>query len=109
MSAIDSQTKAFEVRGVRNGSVVTIRWDDGALSGDPPTLDLIQVMSEIVEIGATDPIRLRSGTVPDDGFVRPSSWHPLDQAVSALDLIRLVVDRLTRITTLPGPAGAQGQ
>jgi hypothetical protein len=109
MKTVDAQTTAFEVRGVRNGSIVTVRWERGVLSGDPPTLDLIQVMSEIVAISATDPVRLRGGTPPDVGIARSDSSHSLDRAASALDLIRLVVDRVTRLTVLPKATSAQEQ
>jgi hypothetical protein len=106
MKTVDAETSAFEIRGVRNGSIVTIRWERGVLSGDPPTLDLIEVMAEIVAINATDPLRQRSGGSPDVGVARSGSSPALDQAVTALDLIRLVVDRVTRLTVLSTVAGA---
>jgi hypothetical protein len=104
MTTVDAATPAFEVRGVRNGSIVTIRWEGGVLAGDPPTVDLIEVMAEIVAIGATDPVRLRSAPPPGADIERSGFSHALDRADSALAVIGLVVDRVTRLTVLPAPA-----
>lgn len=104
MTKVVRSTGAFEVRGVRNGSVLTLTWDHGHLSGDPPTVDLIEVEAEVMEISAADPFCLRDGSAPRaaDSRVR----HPLERADTALALIRRVVDRITRITVLaPAPDG----
>ncbi|MCM3923629.1 hypothetical protein ND748_18405, partial [Frankia sp. AiPs1] len=52
-------TESFEVRGVRNGSIVTVVWDRGVLDGDPPTLDLVEVEADLVAESRRDPLQLR--------------------------------------------------
>ncbi|HVU72671.1 MAG TPA: hypothetical protein VHE83_06905 [Mycobacteriales bacterium] len=102
MTKVGRHTESFEVRGVRNGSVLTLRWAHGQLSGDPPTVDLVEVEAEVVEMSSLDPFRQRDGSVPaaPDG----PEGHPLERADTALALIRRVVDRITRVTVVaPGP------
>ncbi|MCU1455173.1 MAG: putative fatty-acid--CoA ligase [Acidimicrobiales bacterium] len=82
------------VRGIRNGSPVMIEWRDGVLSGDPPTIDLIEVEAGMAVVGATDPLVARSGG-PLVGATRDEL---LGTATQALAVIRRVVDRVTEVT-----------
>lgn len=104
MTRVVRHTEVFEVRGVRNGSVLTLTWDRGHLSGDPPTVDLVEIEAEVVEMSVADPFRRRDGSAPR--AADSPDGHPLEQADTALALIRRVVDRITRVTVLaPVPDG----
>ncbi|MCW2722458.1 hypothetical protein [Pseudonocardia sp.] len=46
---------SFTVRGTRNGSLVHVTWTDGALTGDPPTVDLLHTQAELVAVLHGDP------------------------------------------------------
>ena len=46
--------RSFTVRGARNGSQVFITWTDGIVSGDPPTVDLVQVEAELAALHPSD-------------------------------------------------------
>lgn len=93
--AVRAETTSFTVRAMRNGSPVTITWTEGALHGDPPTVDLIDVEADLAVVGGADPIARRAGAgggpVPVRGLQEPEF---------ALALIRLVVDRVTDITDI---------
>jgi hypothetical protein len=82
----------FSVEGSRNGSPVSIRWSNGVVSGDPPTVDLIEMEAELVALGGSDPFAVRSGAAEAgrsaDGLADP---------VAALQLIRSVIDRVTSV------------
>lgn len=81
-------TEAFAVRGVRNGSPVVVRWVDGVFSGDPPTVDLIEVELALLAAGADDPLVRRSVDAPPSG---------LSAAGAALELVRRVLDRVIEV------------
>jgi hypothetical protein len=80
---------AFTMRGLRNGSPVHITWSDGHLSGDPPTVDLLEVEAEIEAVGGLDHMARRAGTTP--------SPHPLADVATAARLAYRVIDRVTEV------------
>lgn len=83
-------TQKFTVRGGRNGSQVHVHWTDGVLTGDPPTVDLLQVEAEMVTVFPTDRstwgFRVSAGnTLPADPLADPESAWAL--IVSVLDTV----------------------
>lgn len=40
--------RRFRVEGSRNGSLVHLTWNGGVLTGDPPTIDLLEVEAELL-------------------------------------------------------------
>jgi len=76
----------FTVRGGRTGSQVHVTWTDGKLSGDPPTVDLIQVEAELAHLNPNDrqswshfvdPYR----ELPEDPLADPSATWRLIKSV----------------------------
>lgn len=47
---------SFTLRGMRNGSLVNVTWRAGVLTGDPPTVDLIETEAEVAEQRHRDPV-----------------------------------------------------
>lgn len=47
-------TAAFVVKALRNGSTVTVTWSAGALDGDPPTIDLVEIEAEMIAASRGD-------------------------------------------------------
>lgn len=90
---VTASTESFELRGVRNGSVVTVGWVHGRLVGDPPTVDLVEIEADLMSIASTDRFIQRADPQAMSGYS-----DPLARADSALALIRNVVDRITRLT-----------
>jgi hypothetical protein len=91
MSAVGPDTVSFEIRGIRNGSIVTIGWDRGTLTGDPPTIDLIEVEADLVAVSRRDPLqRRRTGTADV-----PAT---LADPESALALMVRTLDRVIRVS-----------
>lgn len=87
-------TASFTVRGSRNGSLVRVTWTGGALSGDPPTCDLIEVQADVVSGGLADPAlhnRFESlyGTLPE---------RPLAEPVAAYRVMTRVFDTVREVT-----------
>lgn len=78
----------FTVRGGRNGSQVHVTWSDGHLSGDPPTVDLLEVEAELVRLHVDD--RLSWAHVVDPQHTLPGD--PLADPVAAWRLIQSVLD-----------------
>lgn len=73
----------FTVRGSRNGSKVHVTWTDGKLSGDPPTVDLLQVEAELARLHAGD----RQSW---SHFVDPDQSLPADPLADPASVWRLV-------------------
>ena len=96
---VEPTTTGFVVRGLRNGSVVTMTWERGMLRGDPPTLDLVDSEIELMAVARIDPYQ-RAGTPSD-----PNPAEPLADPRSALELLRRVLDRVTELRVLPGGGG----
>ncbi|EIV91554.1 hypothetical protein [Frankia sp. QA3] len=98
-------TESFEVRGVRNGSIVTVVWDRGRFDGDPPTIDLVEVEADLVAVSLRDPFQLRVDGVGGAGgaAVAPTVHDP----ESALALVIRTLDRVVQVTTpaRPRPSG----
>jgi len=92
MSRVGPQTTSFAVRGFRNGSVVSLTWDEGALSGDPPTIDLIEIEIELAFVARGDPNVARSASPLAD-----TDGDALADPQAALRLIRHVLDRVTEV------------
>lgn len=78
----------FTVRGGRNGSRVHVTWTDGKLSGDPPTVDLVQVEAELVGLHPGD--RQSWSHVVDPQRSLPAD--PLADPVATWRLIQSVFD-----------------
>jgi hypothetical protein len=86
-------TERFTVSGSRNGSPVTVTWADGALSGDPPTLDLLVVEAELARTGRGDRqswshFAEAAGPLPDE---------PLRDAAATWRLIVSVLDTINSV------------
>lgn len=79
---------SFTVRGGRNGSQVHVRWTDGVLAGDPPTVDLVEVEAELARTNTHD--RLSWAQVVDPESRLPAD--PLSDASAAWHLIVSVLD-----------------
>lgn len=78
----------YTVRGARNGSQVHVTWNDGTLSGDPPTVDLMQVEAELARLHPED--RLSWARLVDPDGSLPA--EPLADPVACWRLIRSVLD-----------------
>jgi hypothetical protein len=100
MSEADAQLSptatSFTVEGTRNGSPVIVRWRDGVLSGDPPTVDLVEMEAELVVLGRSDPFALRTGAAEAG-----RSSAGLAEPQTALELITAVMDRITSVAEDP--------
>jgi hypothetical protein len=104
MSDVRPTTAAFSVRGMRNGSPVVIGWDHGVLSGDPPTIDLIEVEAELAFAGRGDALVQRTF---DHGAA--DDRETLADPLAALAVIRRVIDRVTEVAVRDvGPAAPNG-
>lgn len=81
----------FTVKGGRNGSQVHITWVDGKLSGDPPTVDLVEVEAELARLHTHDRLSWAQvvdpeSRLPADPLTEPSAaWHLI---VSVLDTVQ---------------------
>lgn len=93
----------FTVRGGRNGSQVHVTWADGKLSGDPPTVDLVELEAELVAVNRRDR-QSWSHVVDPDGDL---PQDPLLDPTAAWRLIRSVLDTVqTGSGDLPAEAAA---
>lgn len=96
---------SFTVGGLRNGSRVQVTWSDGRLTGDPPTVDLIEVEARLAEESRGDPLS-RSlyalpGSMDDDALADPSTALILIER--ALDIVNQVSGDAPPVAS-PGPA-----
>lgn len=82
--------ETFTVRGHRNGSLVHVTWTNGELSGDPPTVDAIEVEAEIASFSADDRMAQRTTSM--------AAKDPLADALSAALLVCHVIDRVSDIS-----------
>lgn len=88
----------FTVRGLRNGSSVHVTWSDGKVSGDPPTVDLVEMGQQMAETSRTDPLS-RSLYA---GVLAGIDGNPLQYPATAFALIAREIDTVQEITgTLP--------
>lgn len=78
----------YTVRGGRNGSRVHVTWTDGTLSGDPPTVDLMQVEAELALLHPQD--RLSWAHMVDPEQLLPAD--PLSEPTATWRLIQSVFD-----------------
>jgi hypothetical protein len=92
-SLVGPGTRSFTVRGMRNGSPVRVTWNAGALTGDPPTHDRLQVEADIAEVGSADP--LTRPFLPGTGPLLAAEI--LADPEQSLALIRTVLDRVTEV------------
>ena len=84
--------RSFTVRGARNGSQVFVTWTDGLVSGDPPTVDLIQVEAELAALHPSDAQSWnRVGGFGDLGD------SPLNDPDSAWKIISSVLDTVSSV------------
>jgi hypothetical protein len=94
----------FTIRGGRNGSQVHVTWTDGTLSGDPPTVDLVEVEAELARMNPRDR-QSWSHVVDPDGELPPD---PLGDPTATWRLIRSVIDNVqTGSGDLPAEAAAE--
>lgn len=81
---------SFTVRGTRNGSLVHVTWTDGELTGDPPTVDLLEVQAEIADSMHGDEHAARAfpmlASLPAEPLGDPASVYRL--IVHVFDSIR---------------------
>lgn len=84
--------QSFTVRGGRNGSQVFVTWTDGAISGDPPTVDLIHVEAELAVLNPDDSHSWNA--VRQYGALRA---NPLQDPDVAWHLIASVLDTVTAV------------
>ncbi|KJE23344.1 putative aminoglycoside phosphotransferase [Frankia torreyi] len=92
-------TESFEVRGVRNGSIVTVVWDRGVLDGDPPTIDLVEVEADLVAESRRDPLQRRR----DGGAGGGAAAVAVNDPESAFALVVRTLDRVVQVTTPARP------
>ncbi|MTV25723.1 hypothetical protein FTX61_09915 [Nitriliruptoraceae bacterium ZYF776] len=86
-------SRSFTVHGARNGSLVTVTWTDGHLSGDFPTIDLAQIQGQVAGEAAEDNL------APDLADLhRRLGPDPLAHPETAYLLLEQVIDRITRVT-----------
>jgi hypothetical protein len=97
MTGVGPHTTSFTVSGIRNGSIVSVTWDQGSVRGDPPTIDLIEMELELAVVGSKDPNFTSAGLLMSDG-----EGDVLADPERALGLIRRVLDRVTEIVPLSG-------
>lgn len=81
--------RTFTIRGARNGSQVFLTWSDGALSGDPPTVDLVQIEAELAVLHPQDRQSWSKvggyGSLPENPLLDPdAAWLLI---VSVLDVV----------------------
>lgn len=81
----------FTIRGSRNGSRVQVTWTDGVLTGDPPTLDLLAIESELTSLPGGD--RHNWAAIADPQGTLPAD--PLRDPDGAWTLIASVFDSIT--------------
>lgn len=83
-------SSSFTVRGTRNGSLVHVTWTDGALTGDPPTVDLLEVQAEIADSVHDDAHAARAfpalAALPPDPLTDPAGAYRL--IVHVFDSVR---------------------
>ncbi len=79
---------SFTVRGGRNGSQVQVTWTDGKLTGDPPTVDLVQVEAELARLHPDDRLSWSRFVDPDHSL--PAD--PLSDPTASWRLIQSVLD-----------------
>lgn len=84
----ECRVSAYTVRGARNGSLVHVTWTDGTLSGDPPTVDLVQVEAELACLHQED--RLSWARLVDPESRLPAD--PVADPAACWQLIRSVLD-----------------
>lgn len=89
-------SRSFTVRGTRNGSLVTLTWQDGRLVGDYPTIDLIEVHVAIAE-AASDDTRMAKYFAD----VGPGGGNALEDPVVAYRLIVAVLDTVRDVSGDP--------
>lgn len=83
-------TRTFTVRGVRNGSRIFVTWADGHMSGDPPTIDLLEVEAEMIALNPGD--RQSWGPLTALDKLPP---NPLDDPAAAFVLMHSVFDTIS--------------
>ena len=93
-AGVGPATTSFMVSGVRNGSLVTVRWDRGTVSGDPPTLDLIELEIEFARATRHDPLVQRTPGV----VAAADGPDPLRDPEQALGIVCAVIDRVTDVS-----------
>lgn len=86
----DISIETFTVRGHRNGSLVHVTWTSGELSGDPPTVDAVEVEAEIASFSGNDRMAERATLM--------AGKDPLADALSAARLVCHVIDRVSDIS-----------
>jgi hypothetical protein len=83
---------SFTVRGSRNGSRVFVTWTDGQMSGDTPTIDLLEVEAEMIRVNPGDRKSwgrlMNLNGLPADPLSNPNSAYVL--MVSVFDSIHEV-------------------
>jgi hypothetical protein len=82
---------SFTIRGGRNGSRVHVTWTDGALTGDPPTVDLLHIEAELVRVNNDDHLQSWSDVLDTLGGM---PGDPLTEPAAAWLLIRSVFDTI---------------
>lgn len=87
-------SRSFRLAGSRNGSLVHVTWTDGVLTGDPPTVDLLETQAEIVTVLHADKVAARA--FPD--LVAGTTADPLADPASAYHLIVHVFDTVREQT-----------
>jgi hypothetical protein len=95
--------RSFTVRGSRNGSQVFVTWTDGVVSGDPPTVDLIQVEAELAALHPGDAQSWNRVA----GFGELGAT-PLNDADSAWKIISSVLDTVSSVEG-EAPEGASSK
>lgn len=98
-----SADSSFTVRGMRNGSLVHVTWQDGRLSGDPPTVDLVIVEAELGAVYRAD-TRLGGARAELHAGLHD---QPLTDPDSAYGLIASVIDRVQEVTGDLPPSAAR--
>lgn len=88
-----TSSQKFTVRGVRNGSQVHVTWSDGKLTGDPPTVDFVELEAEMAGLYPDDPNSMASQFYGEADM----SGDPLADAASAWRLIESVLDSVTTV------------
>lgn len=86
-----SAERSFSVSGVRNGSLVSIRWVEGKLDGDPPTVDLIE---EEVELALTNREDMLVYDHYLDDLIRKCQSYPLADPAVTYYIVTRVIDTI---------------
>lgn len=97
MKGTPASPRTFTADGARNGSPVWVRWTEGELAGDPPTIDLMLVEAEAGIENMHDPMlepswAERCGRVAGD---------PLADPAFVRALIDRVFNNVREITSVP--------